>query len=185
MASQGPNSPNAATSSGGTAFWSFSPTHVKTSNNSYATISLADVDECGELRATDFGFTIPAGATIDGIIVDVERNGGTDVIDYCKLMKGGVTQITEKGGSALSGTDTIQSFGGASDLWSNTWSYSDINASNFGVAYIVVTTNMVSADANVDHITVTVHYTASTGGRCIQRRKMNQVVFDQPAEKHW
>lgn len=58
-----------------------------------------------------------------------------------KIVKGGSITGTDKSTNVnmpLSITaDTYVVYGSASDLWGTTWTYSDINASNFGIAFSV------------------------------------------------
>lgn len=53
-----------------------------------------------------------------------------------KLIKGGVISGNDKStGATIPTTQTSVNYGGASDLWGLTFLFSDINASNFGVAF--------------------------------------------------
>ena len=71
MASEGPNDPGTITNVAyGTQAWA-NPSNAGSSNDSYATRTLSGVSDY--LRATNFGFAIPSGATIDGILVEVEK----------------------------------------------------------------------------------------------------------------
>lgn len=78
-----------------------------------------------------FGFAIPSGATILGIAVSAtggaQGNNGV-VWPHVQLVKAG----------ALAGTSIeARAGGGSSDLWGTTWTPSQINATNFGVAFWV------------------------------------------------
>ena len=58
----------------GTIVWT-NPNNSKVSDNVYAIVTNAN---CGiptshYLKATNFGFSIPAGATINGIVVEIEK----------------------------------------------------------------------------------------------------------------
>ena len=73
--------PNAVASPGtladddtsGTETWS-DPTNAAASDDSYATNSRSGTSvQTHRLKATNFGFSIPTGATIEGIEVSVER----------------------------------------------------------------------------------------------------------------
>lgn len=162
MATAGPNSPSANSSpGGGDASWT-NPANAYASDNAYMT---ADGGFTGALtdpqRFTGFGFTIPAGATINGITVEVERKGlGTVTDAVVRLLKAGV----EAGTSLASGvswppTDAYATYGGAANLWGTTWTAAQVNAANFGVS---LSANVdVSATASVDHVRVTITYTAA------------------------
>jgi hypothetical protein len=59
-------------------------------------------------------------------------------------------------------SDTFeQSYGSSSALWGLSWTTSDINASNFGLAFAAQNDSASQfADAYVDNIRITVYYTA-------------------------
>lgn len=115
------------------------------------------------LKATNFGFDVPGGATIDGIIVEVERykfSAGTIRDSILRLVKGGVVSGDNKAATATNwpGADTVATYGSASDLWGLTLTPADVNASDFGVVLSVAATND-DATARVDYISITIHYT--------------------------
>lgn len=134
MASSGPNSPSSASSvSLGFNVWS-SPGNVTASDNTRTTALCNSGSITHYLQATGFGFAVPTGATIDGIVVEWER-GATNVADYAsRIVKGGSVGSTDKSGGTWPTSDAYASYGGASDLWGTTWTPADINASNFGAA---------------------------------------------------
>lgn len=168
MASQGPNSPSAASNdaSSGAVAWS-NPTNCYSSNNVLATSALTRANPTTNLLvATGFGFTIPSGATIDGIVVGVERSKTGPIAavrDYLVyIVKGGVVGATNRATTTLwPASENSEDHGGASDLWGETWTDSDINASNFGVAVSGQMVYGTSTTAQIDHIRITVYYTAS------------------------
>lgn len=187
MASSGPNSPSTTATdsgSGGTVDWT-NHANAKAQDDSYANANLIITATTSYyLKATDFGFSIPSTATIDGIVVEVDRYRYTPTSGECndhrvRIIKGGSIGSTDKAvGTNWPGTDTdtYQSYGGSTDKWGETWSYSDINSSNFGVA---VSAQRVSgiADARIDHIRITVHYTDGGGGGDAQPMAMTQTRF--------
>jgi hypothetical protein len=111
----------------------------------------------------NFGFAIPAGATIEGIQVAVkESKGATGAPITTKVNVGAneATLGTEKTGGSLSnalctdaGNDT-DNFGTASDTWGRTWTAAEINSSDFTVK---LTTNAAVIN-RVDSIAVTVSW---------------------------
>lgn len=164
MASQGPNNPGTLVNddSIGSSAW-VNPTNAASSNNSYATCN--EGNESNYLRATNFGFSIPAGATIDGIIVEVEKRNSSNNV----LVSDNIARLSKTSGyvgdNLAAGewptSDTYVSYGGASNLWGTTWSVAEINSSDFGYA-ISMTPNFEgppTTDINVDHIRITVYYT--------------------------
>ena len=166
MASEGPNNPGtmAEDTAVGTRDW-FNIDNAKTSDDNYA-LNYAFMEEISHyLKATNFGFSIPGGATIDGILVEVERRREalTRVMqdEFIKIVKSNGSIGTENKASATYWpypTDAIASYGGAEDLWSESWSDTDINNANFGV--VIATDSMTDGgDGWVDHIRITVYYT--------------------------
>lgn len=128
------------------------------------------------LRGTNFGFSIPAGATIDGIVFEVQWSGNPNGTN--RIVEGGPIQLvkasTPVGGQEYFGslptTLTTDTIGNSSYLWGTTWSVSDINNSGFGVQvsiYLEETSSLLPVpSASIDYFKLTVHYTeaqASTG----------------------
>lgn len=177
MASAGPRSGgtfatenNPAAS--GTTDWS-SPGNAAAEDGSYANITMGGSASGDFLKATNFGFTIPTGATIDGIVLDVKKsNGATGGAKdkTIKLVKGGTFQGDDKADTATAwpsvGSFAYVSYGGASDKWGLTWAYTDINASDFGAGISAVRSGGTTPAecARIDHIRITVYYTESAGG---------------------
>ncbi|MDF2189250.1 T9SS type A sorting domain-containing protein [Paraflavitalea sp. CAU 1676] len=114
------------------------------------------------------GFAIPAGATICGIVVTIERRAaglavGGSIQDAAVLMvKNGVIGGTNHAsGAAWPSSDATVTYGGNADLWGLSWTPADINAGNFGVAVRAsLSAGVVSLalTAHIDYVSVTVHY---------------------------
>lgn len=66
----------------GTVAWN-NPANAVSSNGSYATASV-DATATNYLHCTNYGFTIPAGATINGITVNVERRSSSAAAEQAK-----------------------------------------------------------------------------------------------------
>jgi hypothetical protein len=117
------------------------------------------------LKADTFGLAVPVGATIVGIQFAWERSssGGTVSTLAVRAIKGGVVSATEL--SALptwTGSDTVETVGGATNLCGETWTVADVNASNFGCS--LRATVAAAATARVDTVTATVYYTEAGVG---------------------
>lgn len=177
MASEGPNSPDTAANvdEGGSNDW-INPTRVVSSNNSHATCAIATLDPEGDssdnLDVTDFDFAIPTGATIDGIVVEMERSkspagGGVDDL-LIQIIKGGTAQGDDKAAFTWpnAASEAYATYGSSSDKWGVTWTADDINATDFGVRVRCISTtyDSVSVTAAVDHVRITVYYTPAGGG---------------------
>jgi hypothetical protein len=165
----------------GTIDW-LNDSNAQTSNNTYAvvgdTVAYAEGSDITSyyLVATQLATPIPSDATVTGITIYIERKaskntGGVFVDDNrVRLVKGGTIQATDKASASVwPTTDTATSYGGSSDLWSDTWSASDINASNFGVALSVNSwgdnIELETAQASVDHIYAVIDYTVPAASR--------------------
>lgn len=178
MATSGPNSGGTfanETESGALVNWS-NASNAQTNDGSGATCGSSSGSPffTDRLKATNFGFAIPGGATINGITVEIDRyyyaGGGLNIRDYSiKLVKGGTVQGDEKSTGALwpsSASPSYATYGGSSDLWGLTFTDSDINSSGFGVIICGQSdaTSKAFAGFGVDHIRITVDYTTGGGG---------------------
>lgn len=167
-ATQGPLTPSAATNdtSIGTVAWS-SPADGLTSNNVYAFAGVVANATTRYLKLTNFGAAIPAGSTITGISVSVERiktGASQDVRDASvKLVKGSAVTGSEHANTtavwpyAADGTAT---YGSSSDLWGTTVTAADVNSSGFGVAISARNYGSASSFAKIDSATITISYTS-------------------------
>jgi cysteine-rich repeat protein len=166
---QGPRPPGAVVSDGmsmfGTAMWS-NPANAEVSDDMYA-LAAAGGMPTQYLRATNFGFTIPGAAVIDGIMVNVERrSAAATVFDArVRIIKGGVigtTDLSNPPSSKWPTMDAVASYGGNSELWGVTWTAADINSSAFG---FVISANDGGVDtAAVDFISIKVFYSLCGDG---------------------
>lgn len=160
MASEGPNSPGTTGNDAtvGTVDWT-NPGNITTSNNSYASVGGNNTSKY--LTATNFGFSAVTGA-VDGILGEVEQskvNGGIE--NAVRLIIGGsITGSNKSTGATLPDVDTYVSYGGAADLWGTTPTPANITASTFGMGFST-TGGGAAANRQVDHIRMTVYYTAA------------------------
>ena len=137
----------------GTVAWS-NPDNAKASDDNYSTVAGLS----HYLKATNFGFAIPTGATINGILVEIEQKdfGSNGSENSIKIVKGGVISGDEKStGANMPDADAYVSYGSSSDLWGLSWTMDDINLTTFGVVFSVNGVTGVS----IDHIRITVYYT--------------------------
>lgn len=128
---------------------------------SYGSLGGSSPSYTDYLQATNFGFTVPGGVSITGIVAEVERSDPNQrTADYrIRIVKGGVIGTAERTtNSAYPPTDSYQTYGNSGDLWGDTWTDADINAPGFGVAIAAFrSVNGVNA-GRVDHIRITVYY---------------------------
>ncbi len=173
-ATAGPNLPGtgANNTSIGTTAWT-SPGNVTATDANRASASLATTATSNYLLATNFGFAIPAGSTIDGVSVTINRLEGNlstraAIQDSTLLLSkaGTIAGTNHASASNWPTTEGAASYGGVADLWGITLTSTDVNASNFGVALSVV--NIKSGPggtetALVNSVTMTITYTAPSG----------------------
>lgn len=176
----------------GSRAWT-NPTRIQVSDNSYATWvgNKTDVSVVSHyLKATNFGFAIPAGVTVTGIKVEFERFLTSFEVGLCdtpaasyedstvKLVLSGVISGNNHAGD--NGWDDIERFdayGGQNNLWGATITVSDVNASTSGV--VISTLHSGCTDGtksaryvgSVDSVRMTVYYTTGGGGANRPRRR--------------
>jgi hypothetical protein len=124
------------------------------------------------------GFTIPEGATINGIEVDVKKSYSTSGGVVSDGAASGVrlivdpsisTAIVAASPATWPTSNTWVTYGGPTALWGATWAADNFNSVTFGVDLSAAQTNGAAATAYVDNIKVTVYYTAPAiigGGDC-------------------
>ena len=170
-ATEGPN--NGGTAADNAAIGNTSWVNTSNALGSDNAISSADMFNnrtSHYLVVTNFSFTIPSGATIDGIDAEIEvetdPSGGGDCPGYgneyqIRIVKGGVIGSTELGAGASINQvdDAYTSYGGPSSLLGETWTATDINSSGFGFAYSALTTADDDCYVDVDNVRITVYYT--------------------------
>ncbi|MEW6211349.1 MAG: hypothetical protein AB1631_23490 [Acidobacteriota bacterium] len=165
----------------GSIAWS-NPGNIVSSNNVRASAAIGDTNTSHYLKATNFGFSIPAGATVNGIQVEYEchdtaSSGGSAVEDNSiRLVKGGTISGNDKADGTSwphqSFSEAYLSKGGSSDLWGLSWMADDINSSNFGVVISAKPRpgfEISDAVALVDHVRITITYTPASGGAKLQQ----------------
>lgn len=162
MASSGPNYASSCVDAGGGSNSWTNPGNATVADGSTATAAFTG--GTGYLTWTGFGFSIPSGVTIEGIKLEVYGSqtntfgGAQDV----RLLKAGVQVSPGTGNANAFGTSpSTATYGGASDLWGTTWTYSDINDSGFGAAWQGGGSHGVTGA--IDYARITVYYTSAAG----------------------
>ncbi len=156
----------------------YEPTRVYASDNNYAMfISISPGEYSEILKVTNFGFNIPSDVDIIGIKVEIEgkRYGfGAEPILIDRLVQlyknntlSGSNKAKNRQGWA---SEKYYEYGGGTDLWGSTWSYSDINSSGFGVGIAFQSDGEFTyAELHIDHVRITVYHT------------VNEVTIESPA----
>lgn len=128
------------------------------------------------LDVKNFGFTIPSGATIDGVVAQITwRSANSGRSNYelqIRICKGGSPTGNNKAANTKSTTTyTTVTHGGAADLWGTTLTDSDVNASDFGLSVQYSTDVSQATRAVLDCVQLTVYYTEGGGaGSAVARR---------------
>ena len=125
------------------------------------------------LRATDLGFSVPTGAAIDGVEVQISHQAEHDtstpefVDEFVYLVNGGsiISGCTNKASSTP--WDNIQetyTYGGSIDTWNCTLNPATVNSSTFGAQIMVKNGEQVAGQwGRVYWVKVKVHYTTGSG----------------------
>lgn len=163
------------TSISGHAWSPNTPGNVALSDGNYVsnTIFLNALDLLGPgttkyLVVKNFGFTIPSSASICGIEVTIDRKA-TGLISLLykitdnsiKLVKNNnIIGAERASGSDWPDTDGSAVYGGVSDQWGSTWTPTDINSADFGVAISAKASGLlaVGMTANINRIAIRVFF---------------------------
>jgi len=146
----------------GTKIWN-NPNNAQSSDDNYAdSIGGAGGGTSHYLEATNFGFAVPVGSTINGIEVEFERKANladntSDFRIYIVKADGTYGAENKAVGGFWPTVDTYLGYGGAIDLWSLAWTPANINHANFGVVLSVLM--LANGRAYVDHVRIKVFYT--------------------------
>lgn len=165
MSSQGPKYTLTGTndaSVGGTAW--INPDYIDAPSD-YADAFLTGYTTSNYLKGTNCGFTIPSGATIDGIEVTfrVLCATGTADFSYVRLVVGGTITGNNLASGSVPESFTSVVFGGPTELWGLSPTETQINLSNFG-AVLAVSAGASGATVYCDYMEIKVYYTGGTTG---------------------
>ncbi|WP_224248531.1 hypothetical protein [Hyalangium gracile] len=123
---------------------------------------MIDNEVSDDLRTTGYGFSIPEGARITGLRLDIKRESlsAVGLVDgRVRLMVGDQPLEEDRGRPEVwAGLETVP-YGGVADGWGRTWTPAEVNAPGFGAA---LSTRYASQSGNdhprVDHMAMTVFY---------------------------
>lgn len=144
-----------------------SPANVASPTN-YATQTIAHGATTAPLRGSNFGFAVPAGATINGVQVSAVAFADSNLellFSSIQLVKSGAATGTPKSDTAK-WTDFPRgyNYGSSIDLWGATLTPADVNDPTFGFEAIVRNTSTEADMASVNDYLMTVFYTTGGGG---------------------
>ena len=142
----------------GSTAWT-NPGNITADDANTATASPGGATTTNYLKGTMLGnvFSLASNQQVDGIKAEWEVNGmGSGVVwDRVRIVKGGTIGSTDKStGAGWPPSATLVAFGGATELWGETWSYSDINNSGFGSAITASTSGGASLAVDYGQLTV-------------------------------
>jgi MBG domain (YGX type) len=166
-----PNAGISVTAGPGTTAW-INPGNITADDSVDAQVGLASNSISEYLEATDFGFALPSSAIIQGITVTIGRSsagvgGGRIEDNTVKIIKNGTPVGTNYAALGVIWPPNHQEqpaiYSPVDPLWGTTWTATDINANNFGVAVSVINPDLVGTEiAFVDYISVSVSYIVPT-----------------------
>jgi hypothetical protein len=123
------------------------------------------------LVGADFGFAVPAAATVLGIEVVWSRLRTPDSSPSAVIADAGVFLVkygtigTTNKAAPAPWTDvlTSQAYGGPSDLWGETWDAAAVNDPSFGTALVVESDIVYPYAAEVQSVQIAVTYSLPFG----------------------
>ncbi len=140
--------------------WS-NPSNAFASNGNYASSESGNTRD--EQDYYSFSPTIPAGASINGIIVSIEG------LPYAVKKPNFRVKLSYDGGSNWTATKDTGSYtseaykevGGAADIWGRTWSIAEFSNANFRVHIENIGDSAVAAYPCCDHVRIKIYYSES------------------------
>lgn len=143
------------------AWANLTTTRLNSDDGSYATRT-GNTYSQGTLN--NYAFGIPAGASIDGIEVNVNfRCNNAAYTSFVRLSlswNNGTNFTATKEDSVLGNTDTTRTYGGAADTWGRTWTDTEFADGTFLLSLEGRTDN-VAGICGVDYLEIKVYYTAA------------------------
>ena len=129
-------------------------------NNTGTSCTGADKDKH---RYYNYGFSIPGGATINGIEVRldarVDNQTGSPFMCVQLSWDSGTTWTATQSTPTLNTSEGTYLLGGPADTWGRTWSTSDLSNPNFRLRIINVSSN-TSRDFSLDWAAVNVYFSS-------------------------
>ncbi len=184
MATQGPLGPGTGADAVGIGLVAWTnPGNVTAEDGVFATSAITSAGGTHWLKATNFGFSIPGGATINGITVEWKRKASVlfEITDAAsRIVQGGTIGSTDEAAGGNWGTTlAYQTYGSGSDLWGLSWTAADINSSGFGAALAAQNSVPGAATCSVDYCRITVAYDApDTPGLIVVTRESIPFIDD-------
>lgn len=146
--------------------WSNTANAEIISNNTYASISITDAQDYSDwLRVSNFGISIPTGATITGIECRVLAYGTVPSINDDRISlvtSDGTVTSTNLAYQDVYTTKQANAkyiyYGGSNELWGSSWNKTAVESTNFGFVFSAGNTGTTTGEARVLHLQIRVHY---------------------------
>jgi hypothetical protein len=168
----GPNSAGTAVQvafSGSAAAWN-NPGNLAFGGSTGSNLTVGGSANSAYLNCANFGFNIPAGATVTGIQANIvwTDNNEFDVADNnIFALQAGVTVGSNQSlGTLIQNLPSTATYGSSSNLWGATWTPTDINNGGFGISLQLFNQNNTGdafATAFVNSVALVVYFTVTTG----------------------
>ena len=137
------------------------------------------------LYLTNYAFSIPINATIDGVVVtpmrksDRTSNGGSRDSAVRLITNSVIGSVDRATATIYTITDTVEDHGGNTDTWGVTLTPAIINSARFGVAFAATKASSSGPVhvIDVDFIRITVYYTLPSSGTVYKRKAKPQSVY--------
>lgn len=145
----------------GTLAWN-NPGNITSDDGVYAGMIINN-QQSHYLRASNFGFTLPADTVVDGIEVRIQKHqsGGTGITDTSIRLfdaSASVAGDNKSTGAAWSTTaETVVTYGGPTDLWGLTPTKADVEDVDWGWG-ISASCGLPARTSNVDVMEMKIYY---------------------------
>lgn len=152
--------------SGSTTNW-VNTENAENSDNRYASVATNSLSGNGDYTdyfyASNFKFSLPLGAVIYGIEIQIERGDVNNCKDHSvRIVKGGVPGSENKAVSPAWSSEATRTYGGVADLWSDIWTASDINSADFGIVFSVKKQGGgANPQPRIDHVSIVVYHSSA------------------------
>jgi len=135
--------------------------NITTSDDQYAACSIAKNEASDYLNATNFGFSIPSTATIQGIEVQIELKSDTADTTSDQTIQLLVNGSRSGDNKAISDSyptsDTTRNYGGTADTWGLNLTPADVNSTDFGISIQSYSSGGAST-AYIDYVAIQITY---------------------------
>lgn len=143
--------------------------NIKDSDDNYASQMVLKEEYTDWIRATNFDFAsdIPAGATIDGIELQIEhKSEGANIKDSAIYLRKTAGQVGDNKSLVPSWpiADAYATYGGAADTWNAGLTDVDVRNLDFGVDISAYCWQINDYWGYVDHVQIRVYYTGGLPG---------------------